>query len=53
MVHAQALIYRVALTKMGESGAKVGDLRGVTRSLANRQAVAPELPVLKKYLNVL
>jgi hypothetical protein len=53
VAQAQALVYRLALTKMGKSGATVAGLRGVTRSLVNRLAVASELPELKKYLNAL
>jgi len=53
VAQAQALIYWLALTKMGRSGAKVAGLRGVTGSLVNHLAVAPELPELKKYLNAL
>jgi hypothetical protein len=48
VAQAQALVCRLALTKMGKSGAKVAGLRGVTRCLVNRLAVAPELSELKK-----
>jgi hypothetical protein len=50
---AQALVYRLSLTKMGESGAKIAGRHVVTKSLVNRLPVHPELPELKKYLNAL
>ncbi len=48
---APAVRYRLALTKRGEAGAKVGGLREVTRSWVNRLAVAPNRPGLMTYLN--
>ena len=53
VAQAPALIYRLGLTKMGESGAKVAGLCGETKSLVNRLAVARGLPEFKKYLNAL
>ena len=53
MAQAQALIYWLALTKMGTSGAKITGLRGLTGSLGNCLAMAPELPEVKKHLNAL
>ena len=50
---AQALVYRLSLTKMGESCAKAAGLHLATKSLVNRLPVHPELPELKKYLNAL
>ena len=41
---AQALVSRLPLTKMGESGAIIVGLHVVTKSLVNRLPVHPEPP---------
>jgi hypothetical protein len=50
---ARTLSRRIALEKMGESGAEVVRFPGVTMSSVNRSAVSPEPPDPKKFINAL
>ncbi len=50
---ARKLFCRIALEKMGDSGAEVARYLGGTMSSVNRSAVSPEPPAPKKFLNAL
>ncbi len=53
MVRAWKLLCRIALKKMGDSGAEVARFFGVTTSSVNRPAVSPEPPDPSKFPNAL
>ena len=53
MVQARNLFCRIALEKMGDSGAEVARFLGGTLSSVNRSAVSPEPLDPKKFLNAL
>jgi hypothetical protein len=50
---ARKLFCRIALEKMGDSGAEVARFLRVTMSSVNRLAVSPEPPDSQKFLNAL
>lgn len=53
MGQALRFSHRIALEKLGASGAKVARFLGVTLSSVNRSAVSPGPPDAKRVLNAL
>jgi hypothetical protein len=53
VIQARKLLCRIALKKMGDSGAEVARFFGVTTCSVNRPAVSPGAPDPKKFPNAL